>query len=134
MVGPLASLWTGAEPGQVGAAPAFDVVELGQGGVDVAAAQLQFGAAYVDLFEQEFPDFQPFPWGARRWIHGHVRHVMLAEAMLGDFAAAFEGVTPDEAERLADSFGLGQCQIRKPLADLLRRAATGDRARPEIGG
>ncbi|WP_298325983.1 cellulase family glycosylhydrolase [Haloactinopolyspora sp.] len=87
-----------------------------------------------DLFEQEFPDFQPFPWGARRWIHGHVRHVMLAEAMLGDFAAAFEGVTPDEAERLADSFGLGQCQIRKPLADLLRRAATGDRARPEIGG
>src|SRR5690606_31762381 len=38
--------------GQVGAAPAFDVVELGQGGVDVAAAQLQFGAAYVDLFEQ----------------------------------------------------------------------------------
>ncbi|WP_298326028.1 hypothetical protein [Haloactinopolyspora sp.] len=76
-----------------------------------------------ELFEQEFPDFQPYPWGARRWIHGHVRHVMLAEAMVGDFAKAFEGVTPDEAERLADSFALGQCGVRGNLAGILRDAS-----------
>jgi aryl-phospho-beta-D-glucosidase BglC (GH1 family) len=75
------------------------------------------------LFEEEFPDFQPYPWGARRWIHGHIRHVMLAEAMVDDFARAFEGVGPDEAERLADAFSLRNCLIRDELAEILRRAA-----------
>ncbi|UUT34645.1 glycoside hydrolase family 5 protein [Microbacterium elymi] len=74
------------------------------------------------LFEEEFPDFQPYPWGARRWIHGHVRHVMLAEAMVDEFARAFEGVGPDEAERLADDFGFARCTVRDELAAILRRA------------
>jgi endoglucanase len=72
------------------------------------------------LFATEFPDFQPYPWGARRWIHGHVRHVMLAEAMVDDFARAFEGVGPDEAEGLADAFAFDRCLAREPLAEVLR--------------
>jgi aryl-phospho-beta-D-glucosidase BglC (GH1 family) len=75
------------------------------------------------LFEKEFPDFQPYPWGARRWIHGHVRHIMLAEAMVDEFARAFEGVTPDEAADLGDAFSFGNCRIREDLAAILRRAA-----------
>ena len=75
------------------------------------------------LFRDEFPDFEPYPWGARRWIHGHVRHVMLAEAMVGDFARAFAGVGPDDAERLADAFAFENCIIREPLAAILRRPA-----------
>jgi len=71
------------------------------------------------LFEKEFPDFQPYPWGARRWIHGHIRHVMLAEAMVDEFARAFEGVGPDEAETLADSFAFENCQVRSELASVL---------------
>lgn len=74
------------------------------------------------LFEEEFPDFQPYPWGARRWIHGHVRHVMLAEAMVDEFARAFEGVSPGEAEELADAFAFGSGRIRDELAAILRRA------------
>jgi aryl-phospho-beta-D-glucosidase BglC (GH1 family) len=76
------------------------------------------------LFETEFPDFQPYPWGARRWIHGHVRHVMLAEAMVDEFAGAFAGVTPDEAETLAAAFAFANCRVRQPLADILRDAAS----------
>jgi endoglucanase len=76
-----------------------------------------------ELFGREFPDFDPYPWGAKRWIHGHVRHIMLAEALVGDFAMAFEGVTPEEAERLADSFALAQCDVRERLAGVLCRAA-----------
>jgi endoglucanase len=76
-----------------------------------------------ELFRVEFPDFQPYPWGAHRWIHGHVRHVMLAEAMVGDFARAFDGVQPDEAERLADAFAFEHCLVRRPLAAILREAA-----------
>ena len=74
------------------------------------------------LFEREFPDFQPYPWGARRWIHGHVRHVMLAEAMVDEFARAFVGVTPDEAVALADSFAFDQCLVRSELAAVLQRS------------
>lgn len=72
------------------------------------------------LFRTEFPEFQPYPWGAHRWIHGHIRHVMLAEAMVDEFARAFEGVRPDEAERLADAFAFRESRVREPLAALLR--------------
>lgn len=77
-----------------------------------------------ELFRTEFPDFQPYPWGARRWIHGHIRHVMLAEAMVDEFARAFEGVSPDEAERLADAFSFDAVRVREPLAAILGRATT----------
>ncbi|MFS0735100.1 cellulase family glycosylhydrolase [Microbacterium sp. 1P10UB] len=72
------------------------------------------------LFADEFPDFQPYPWGARRWIHGHVRHVMLAEAMVDDYARVFAGVAPAEAAELAGDFAFERCVARRPLADLLR--------------
>jgi endoglucanase len=76
------------------------------------------------LFRDEFPDFQPYPWGAPRWIHGHVRHVMLAEAMVGEFARSFAGVAPADAERLADAFAFENCSVREPLAATLRRSAS----------
>lgn len=74
------------------------------------------------LFAQEFPDFQPYPWGARRWLHGHIRHVMLAEAMVDEFARAFEGVTPAQAESLADAFAFENCLVRTELASILTGA------------
>lgn len=74
------------------------------------------------LFREEFPDFAPYPWGAPRWIAGHIRHVMLAEAMVDDFARAFTDVGPDEAERLADAFAFENCVRRERLADVLRTA------------
>ncbi|MGY1841404.1 MULTISPECIES: glycoside hydrolase family 5 protein [unclassified Modestobacter] len=75
------------------------------------------------LVAREFPDFQPYPWGQHRWIHGIVRHVLLAEALVGDFGAAFAGVTPAEAEQLAGVFALDRCVVREPLAELLRVSA-----------
>jgi len=74
------------------------------------------------LFRDEFPDFQPYPWGAPRWIHGHVRHVMLAEAMVGDFGRAFDGVGIEEAGRLPDAFAFENCAVRGRLESILRRA------------
>ena len=80
-----------------------------------------------DLVATEFPNFNPFPWGQRKWVHGLVRHVLLAEAMVGDFAACFEGVTPDEAETLADAFRFDQCDRREPLIEILTAASRGSR-------
>jgi hypothetical protein len=78
------------------------------------------------LFRDEFPDFAPYPWGAPRWIAGHLRHVMLAEAMVDDYARAFEGVGPAEAESLADDFAFAHCVVRERLADVLRASMSAD--------
>jgi aryl-phospho-beta-D-glucosidase BglC (GH1 family) len=69
----------------------------------------------------EFPDFQPFPFGIRSWIDTLVRHILLAEPLVGDFARCFQGVTPPEAEALGDGFRFDRCRVREPLAQLLRR-------------
>jgi hypothetical protein len=73
-----------------------------------------------ELFDREFPGFDPFPWGRRAWLHRLVRNILLAEPLLQDFGRCFAGVTPDEAEELASSFAFGACARRDRLAELLR--------------
>jgi len=46
--------------------------------------------------------------------------VLLAEALVGDYARCFEGLNAGEAEKLADAFQLKHCVRRERLADLLR--------------
>lgn len=77
-------------------------------------------------FEREFPRFDPYPWGRKRWVDVLVRHILLAEPMVAEFADSFAGITPEQAEELADSFRLDQCVTRRPLADLLRRPRAAD--------
>jgi aryl-phospho-beta-D-glucosidase BglC (GH1 family) len=77
-------------------------------------------------FAEEFPDFEPYPWGKQRWIQGLVRHILLAEPLVDDFGRCFEGLSPEEAESLADSFALERCDRRDALAEILR--ADGQRA------
>jgi hypothetical protein len=72
------------------------------------------------LFEREFPNFEPYPWDWRSWVKTLVRAIMLAEPMVDDFGRCFEGVEPDEAERLAASFAFEHCVRRDGLAETLR--------------
>jgi endoglucanase len=72
------------------------------------------------IFETEFPEFQPYPWGQRRWIHTLVRHILLAEALVDDFGACFDGLQPEQAEALADSFRFDRCTRRDRLAEILQ--------------
>ena len=44
--------------------------------------------------------------------------------MVDDFARCFEGVGPDEAALLADSFQFDACLKRERLLEILRAAAT----------
>ncbi|AVT28972.1 glycoside hydrolase family 5 [Plantactinospora sp. BC1] len=73
-----------------------------------------------ELFDREFPDFDPYPWGRRAWINLLVRNILLAEPLVGEFGRCFEGVDPDGAERLAASFAFDACVRREPLAETLR--------------
>jgi hypothetical protein len=70
-------------------------------------------------FREEFPDFDPFPFGTKSWVHTLVRHILLAEPLVRDFGRCFEGLTPAAAEALADCFRFDRCRVRAPLADLL---------------
>jgi endoglucanase len=88
------------------------------GSVDTAVRQVL--GPIEQLFAEEFPDFDPYPWGQNRWVHAIVRHVLLAEALVGDYARCFEGLNAGEAEKLADSFRLDLCVPRKQLAAILR--------------
>jgi endoglucanase len=71
-------------------------------------------------FREEFPDFDPFPFGVKSWVDTLVRHILLAEPMVREFGRCFAGVSPDEAEALADEFRFDRCVVRTPLAELLR--------------
>jgi len=71
------------------------------------------------LFEREWPDYAPWPWGRQPHVAVLVRHILLAEPMAEEFAARFRGVTPDAARELARSFRLDACAERTGLTSLL---------------
>lgn len=73
-------------------------------------------------FRREFPGFDPLPFGQRWWIHGLVRHILLAEPLVEDFGRCFEGVSRDEIDALADSFRFQACRARERLVETLRTA------------
>ncbi|MUL40318.1 glycoside hydrolase family 5 protein [Streptomonospora sp. PA3] len=73
-----------------------------------------------EVFDREFPGFEPYPWGRRQYIAGLIRHILLAEPLVERFGAAFAGVPPEEAERLAASFRFENCAERTGLSAVLR--------------
>jgi aryl-phospho-beta-D-glucosidase BglC (GH1 family) len=81
-----------------------------------------------ETFRREFPGYDPFPFGQHGWIHRLVRHILLSEPLVGEFGRCFEGVSPDEAAELADSFRFDACVRRGRLVDVVREAAA--RAEP----
>ncbi|MFD0466990.1 hypothetical protein ACFQ0B_00695 [Nonomuraea thailandensis] len=71
------------------------------------------------LVETEFPEWRPYPWGARYQTDDLIRHILLAQALLPEYAGLFRGLGDDELLVLADSFLLERCVRREPLLDLL---------------
>jgi endoglucanase len=76
-----------------------------------------------EVFDREFPGFEPYPWGRGQFIATLVRHILLTEPLIDRFANAFAGVTPEEAERLAASFRFENCVERTELSEVLRAAS-----------
>jgi len=70
---------------------------------------------------EEFPDFDPLPFGQQQWIHVLVRHILLAEPMVHDFARCFAGIDAEEARALADCFAFERCVVRPRLVDVLEK-------------
>jgi hypothetical protein len=78
-------------------------------------------------FRCEFPDFDPFPFGQRSWIHGGAPHPAgCRTAGRGLRAVLRGGVRPNEAAGLADSFRFAACLTRERLLAIVRAAAAAD--------
>jgi hypothetical protein len=73
------------------------------------------------LLTREFPRFDPYPWGARKWASRLLRHILISEALLPEFAEQFRGISPAEARTLAGSFRWDSCTRRTGLEQTLRR-------------
>ena len=76
----------------------------------------------------EAPDFDPYPWGVQKWSARLVRHILLSEALLPEYAECFRGVGPDEARALARSFAFENCRHRPGLEAVLRDGLAKDAA------
>ncbi len=70
------------------------------------------------------PHWNPFPWGPEYMIKRVVAQILLSEALVPEFAAAFRGADKDDLNDLAGSFALAECQPRTALIDLLSEACS----------
>ncbi|MEO3812710.1 cellulase family glycosylhydrolase [Sphaerisporangium sp. B11E5] len=71
------------------------------------------------LVETEFPGWTPYPWGARYQTDDLIRHILIAQALLPEYASLFGGLEDGEVTALADSFALDGCVRRERLIELL---------------
>lgn len=77
-------------------------------------------------FIEEYPGFNPFPFGVPDWLTLLVRSILLAEPMLEDFERCFADIKDDDTVvRLAESFRFGDCVVREGLAKTLSDGAQG---------
>lgn len=71
------------------------------------------------IFAKEFPDYDPFPFGAKRDIQRLVRHILLAEPLLPEFGELFKGMSEPEIDLMMQSFKFENCVQREELARIL---------------
>jgi len=75
------------------------------------------------LFAEEFPDYNPFPFGVQRQINRLVRHILLSEPLLKEFGACFRDASEADIQEMMESFVFKNCATRQTLADILRHFA-----------
>jgi endoglucanase len=72
-----------------------------------------------ELFEKEFPGYDPYPKGQQRQINLLVRHILIAEALVPEYCYLFKGLSDEELTALAQSFRFENYVKRKRLEDIL---------------
>jgi hypothetical protein len=91
----------------------------GWGGRDIEIRAVM--GSLEELFAREFPDPKELPFDPRWMSSRLVRSILLAEALLPEFAALFRSITEDEIDRLMQSFSFAACVQREHLARILVR-------------
>ncbi|AWS41636.1 glycoside hydrolase family 5 protein [Streptosporangium sp. 'caverna'] len=75
---------------------------------------------FQDMIANEFPDFDPYPWGRFDWVRTLILNLAVAQPLAYEYAKLFHGLSDDELIALADSFALRNCDVRTTLVEQLR--------------
>jgi len=70
-------------------------------------------------FWREFPGYDPYPFGARRYVEQLVLSICFAEPLAGEFAACFADASDEELVALGTSFEFGACVEQKDLCGVV---------------
>jgi endoglucanase len=70
-------------------------------------------------FGREFPGYDPYPFGARRYVEQLVLRICFAEPLAGEFAACFAGASDAELVELGKSFAFRDCVEQKDLCGVV---------------
>jgi len=73
-------------------------------------------------FTREFPGFDPYPFGARRYVEQLVVSICFAEPLADEFAACFASASDEELAALGECFAFRNCVRDKDLCDVVARA------------
>jgi endoglucanase len=77
-------------------------------------------------FGREFPDYNPYPFGARRYVEQLVLSICFAEPLSDEFAACFAGASDEKLVALGMSFAFGNCIEQKDLCEIVTVVPRGD--------
>ena len=72
-----------------------------------------------ELFANEFPEYDPYPFGQKSKIARLVRNILIAEALVPEYCNLFEDLTNDELVELAESFNFKYYKKRQRLENIL---------------
>jgi endoglucanase len=83
-------------------------------------------------FEREFGGFDPYAFGARRFVEQLVLNICFSEPLADEFAACFAGASDGELVALGESFAFGNCLVSQDLCGAvaagIRSAGATDRS------
>jgi endoglucanase len=81
----------------------------------------------MSRFGREFPGYDPYPFGARRYVEQLVLSICFAEPLAGEFAACFADASDEELAALGKSFSFGACVEQKDLCAVVAPSSSGRR-------
>ena len=79
----------------------------------------QVMAPIEELFEKEFPEYNPYPAGQKREISLLVRNILIAEALVPEYCNLFRNLSDNELIALAQSFRYENYVKRQRLENIL---------------
>ena len=87
-------------------------------------------------FAREFPGYEPYPFGARRYVEQLVLNICFAEPLSGEFAGCFADASEEECVALGECFAFGNCVENKDLCEVVSwpARAAADLPRAAQGG
>jgi endoglucanase len=71
------------------------------------------------IFQEIYPNYDPFPFGAQWQINRIVRHILLAEPLQDELGLLMRGLSEGEIDRLMQSFLFSNCVFREELCHIL---------------